>query len=513
MAQAPLSRFPIRITAAGDDPDQATIDDFAQTLRRELIDAGAHRIERVPAGPGPEGTRSLELIGLLSFIITATDAGESLAKVIRAIRAVAQRYAKARRPVQVTVGESDVDLATADDQRIASVIAAIEASRPTGVRAALIVANAAYDHAGLTELRAPGADADALAGVLRDPTIGGFDVELITDADERTIRRRLAAFFARRDRDDVLLLHFSCHGVKDFRGRLYFAARDTDLDALGATAVPASFVNDLLDETMAGRVVLILDCCYSGAFARGAATRGDDAVHVNDEFGGGTGRIVLTASSATEYAFEGTAITRADGQPSVFTSALVEGLASGSADLDEDGDISIDELYDYTYRTVRRATPGQAPMKWSYGVEGAVVIARSGRLPALPRTVLDDLDSDRGVLRMEGVKALQRILRDGTPGLRAAAMEALARLKDNDDSLRVRQAADSALSSIIPAQAAGPRAESGPAGGPPTTVTTPRPGAAHVSTAGSASTPAAFGQRPATTPEPATHRGAQAAPS
>ncbi|HEY1486541.1 MAG TPA: hypothetical protein VGF84_10580, partial [Micromonosporaceae bacterium] len=46
-----------------------------------------------------------------------------------------------------------------------------------------------------------------------------------------------------------------------------------------------------------------------------------------------------------------------------------------------------------------------------------------------------------------------------------------------------------------------------------TTVTTPRPGAAHVSTAGSASTPAAFGQRPATTPEPATHRGAQAAPS
>src|SRR5262249_28236990 len=156
-------------------------------------------------------------------------------------------------------------------------------------------------------------------------------------------RRRLATFFANRDRDDLLLLHFSGHGVKDARGRLYLAAADTDIAALSATAVPASFVNDLIDETQSRRVVLILDCCYAGAFARGAAPRADDTVHVSEEFAG-SGRVVLTASSATEYSFEGGDITRDAGRPSVFTGALVEGLATGDADTNHDGEITIDEL-------------------------------------------------------------------------------------------------------------------------------------------------------------------------
>jgi Caspase domain len=120
----------------------------------------------------------------------------------------------------------------------------------------------------LAQLRSPAHDADALVRVLGDPGIGGFDVDLLVDADGRAIRRRIAAFFANRDRDDLLLLHFSCHGIKDTRGRLHLTSRDTDLSVLGATSVPASFVHDALDETQSRRVVLILDCCYSGAFAR-----------------------------------------------------------------------------------------------------------------------------------------------------------------------------------------------------------------------------------------------------
>ncbi|MEH1127916.1 hypothetical protein [Micromonospora sp. CPCC 206061] len=54
------------------------------------------------------------------------------------------------------------------------------------------------------------------------------------------LRRRVAAFFADRNPDDVLLLHFSCHGLKDQRGRLYLAAADTELSFLAATGLPAS---------------------------------------------------------------------------------------------------------------------------------------------------------------------------------------------------------------------------------------------------------------------------------
>jgi uncharacterized caspase-like protein len=207
-----------------------------------------------------------------------------------------------------------------------------------------VIADARYDDPGLARLRSPGQDAEALAGVLGDAGVGGFRVESLIDVDERTIRRRIAAFFADHDRDDLLLLHFSCHGIKDARGRLHLAARDTDLSVLGATSVPASFVHDALNETQSHRVVLMLDCCYSGAFARGAVVRSGNDVHIADEFGVGSGRVVLTASSATEYAFEGGELTQDQAQPSVFTSALVDGLRSGAADLDADGEIGIDEL-------------------------------------------------------------------------------------------------------------------------------------------------------------------------
>ncbi len=453
MPAAPTSQFLIRVAAIdGDLGGPEVVEALALELRAELADAGAMRVNPVHPGGAPEGARGIEVLAVCSFLITAVQAGESLGKIVAAIRRVVARFAQRQQPVRVTVGGIDVDLAAADEnaiQRIVRALLALPAQPAVGLRDALVVANAQYDDPELAQLRSPGHDAGALARVLGDPGIGGFNVELLLEADERTIRRRIAAFFADRDRDDLLLLHFSCHGIKDIRGRLHLAARDTDLSVLGATSVPASFVHDALDQTQSRRVVLILDCCYSGAFARGALVRSGNDVQIADEFGAGSGRIVLTASSATEYAFEGANLTQADGQPSVFTAALVDGLQTGAADLDADGEISIDELYDYTYRQVRERTPGQAPMKWSFGVEGSLVVARSIRPAALPESIVDDLASDRVVLRLEAVSALAQLLVAGKPGLRAAALAALAGVRDADDSVQVRRAATAALSAEI----------------------------------------------------------------
>ena len=268
---------------------------------------------------------------------------------------------------------------------------------------------------------------------------------MLADADEPTVRRRIATFFAGRDRDDLLLVHFSGHGVKDTRGRLHLATRDTDLSSLNATAVPASFLSAQVSETQSRRVVVILDCCYSGAFSRDMVARASGTVDVVDEFAAGAGRVVLTASSATEYAFEDGGLTRAEGRPSVFTSALVTGLATGDADLDGDGEISIDELYDYTFRQVRRRTPDQTPTRSSLEVEGSLIIARSVRPAKLPDAVLDDVASDRQSLRLDGVGALARIAGSGRSGPRAAAIAALAQLSEYDDSSQVRRAAAAAL--------------------------------------------------------------------
>lgn len=490
MAAVPTCQFSLHIAAVDGDLGGAdAVEQFALELRAELADLDVTRIDQVPAGVAPDGTRSAELLLACEFLMTAVQTAAVLPSVIRVIRRCAQRFAQRGRQVRVTVAGVELDPATATDEQLVDTLLGLPTQPAVGVRRALVVANERYDDPRLAQLRSPGHDADALVAVLGDPAIGGFQVDRLVDADERTVRRQIAALFAGSDRDDVLLLHFSCHGVKDQRGRLYLAARDTDLSVLGATGVAASMVADLLSEAQSRRVVLILDCCYSGAFARGAGVRAGSEVHLADEFGAGSGRIVLTASSATEYAFEGGELTESAGQPSAFTGALVNGLRTGEADLDADGEISIDELYDYVYRAVREQTPGQAPMKWSFGAEGSLTIARSVRPAALPPSIRDDLGSDRVVLRLEAVRSLGRLLRDSRPGLRAAALGALAQVRDHDDSFRVRQAADKLLAEApqspaaqplsvpVPPDLATPRVVTPPEPPPPQPVpkVTPRP--------------------------------------
>jgi hypothetical protein len=337
-----------------------------------------------------------------------------------------------------------------------------------GKRSALIVANDRYQDLRLRQLRAPTRDAEALARVLSHPDIGNFQVKVVTNEPEHRLRREIAAFFADRERDDLVLAHFSCHGVKDDSGQLYFATPDTELQNLDATAVPADFVNRHMTRSRSRRVVLLLDCCYSGAFARGMLHRADTAVDLGDRFEG-RGRIVLTASSAMEYAFEDAELSHAEGQPSVFTRALVQGLHTGDADRDGDGRISVDELYDYVFDQVRAATPKQTPGRWDFELQGDFLIAHSRHLrPAtLPPELQQALEHPVAGVRLGAVGELERMLRGHHPGFALAARQALERLR-GDDSQRVSSAATSGLATADagrpePQQAAPTRSQPGSA--------------------------------------------------
>src|SRR4051794_35143566 len=136
-------------------------------------------------------------------------------------------------------------------------------------RSALIVATSSYDDARLRRLRAPAQDADALAAVLRDPQNGGFEGDTLADPAEGGLRRRFSQFFSDRRHDDLLLVHLSCHGIKDEDGELYFAAADTEVAHLDATGVSSEWLRKRMDRCASRRIVLMLDCCHSGAFARG----------------------------------------------------------------------------------------------------------------------------------------------------------------------------------------------------------------------------------------------------
>ncbi|MFI6771581.1 caspase family protein [Nocardia sp. NPDC050412] len=321
-----------------------------------------------------------------------------------------------------------------------------------GQRSALIVACDSYLDPSLRKLRAPTRDAQALADVLQDPLIGGFEVHTSVNEPAHVVGEAVEGFFADRVPEDLLLLHFSCHGVKDEDGELYFAASNTKLGRLGATGVAAEFVNRRMNRSRSRRIVLLLDCCYAGAFERGMTHRAGTGMHLEQL--SGRGRAVITASSAMEYSFESGELTdTADGDPSVFTGALVDGLSTGEADRNQDGFITLDELYDYVYGKVRSSSPNQTPGKWVFGVQGELYIARRNRRLAEPMPLPAELqmliDNPLSSVRAVAVRELEKLLRGVHLGLAEAAQQNLRDLAE-DDSRAVSAAAEAALHADIP---------------------------------------------------------------
>jgi hypothetical protein len=316
-----------------------------------------------------------------------------------------------------------------------------------GKRTALIAASLEYLDPKLQQLRSPAKDAERFARVLRDPDVGNFDVTVLPNRKAHIIRGEIGKFFAEGKGDDLLLLYFSCHAVKDDDGNLYFAAIDTDVDNLDGTAVSADWVSRQMTKSWSRRVLLLLDCCYSGAFASRMDPKGDDGVHIKERFkGDGRGRVVLTASDDMEYAWEGDTLSGA-GQPSLFTRALVEGLETGDADLDRDGVISVDDLYEYIFDRVVESTPNQKPNKWSFDVEGDLRIARSksgSDIALLPSELRVAIASPLEGVRESAVREFGRLLREGDVAAVKGARAALLRLAE-DDSNNVAMAAQAAL--------------------------------------------------------------------
>jgi hypothetical protein len=319
-------------------------------------------------------------------------------------------------------------------------------------RAALLIATFEYDDPYFRPLKSPAQDVKALSSVLSDPAIGGFQVQTLVNEPKDVLALAIEEFLDERSRDDTLLLYFSCHGIKDEDGRLYYAARTTRHKRLVATGVPAYQVNDLIAKSRSRRKVLVPDCCYSGAFSKAFLAKGDAAVGVMDQFSQGQGLVTLASSDAFQYSFEGEELGPGGEVCSVFTRALVEGIESGKADEDGDRMISLDELYHYAYERVHGERPEQNPRR-SGEVEGDIFIARNPHPQSveLPEWLRKELESDHPLVKLGAVQELDRLLHGRNRGLALIARRELVRLSEHDDSSRVRTRAAECLHADAPA--------------------------------------------------------------
>ncbi|MFI6078906.1 FtsK/SpoIIIE domain-containing protein, partial [Actinoplanes sp. NPDC051343] len=242
-------------------------------------------------------------------------------------------------------------------------------------RLALIVANDQYQDPRLTRLFAPRHEAQILRELLRDPETGNFDpAEILLNESKAEVERAMERVFRSAQPGDLVLLYFSGHGVRNRNGRLHLAVSNTDLELLAATSISASFVKELIDESDASSTVILLDCCYSGAFSDGRV-KADLQVDVGNELRAGRGTYVITAASSVERADDGERPVEDQARKlSAFTDAVVRGLATGAADLRGIGRITPHDLWEYVRMEVPRRTPSQTPTQFGY-VEDEVHLA------------------------------------------------------------------------------------------------------------------------------------------
>ena len=226
-------------------------------------------------------------------------------------------------------------------------------------KSALLIGMSQYQP-GLNPLPGAVRDMAAMQRVLQHPDMGGFnEIKTLANPDVQQMQEAIEALFSSAVKEDLTLLFFSGHGIKDDRGRLYFATpltrKNNNGDLVKATAVPASFVQDIMSQSRCNRQVVILDCCFSGAFAEGMTAKDDGVVDVQSQLGG-EGRAVLTSSTSTQYSFE-----QQGAELSVYTRFIVEGIETGIADTDNDGFIAVDELHDYARKKVQDTSPAMKP--------------------------------------------------------------------------------------------------------------------------------------------------------
>ncbi|MEM9807107.1 MAG: caspase family protein [Cyanobacteria bacterium P01_D01_bin.56] len=226
-------------------------------------------------------------------------------------------------------------------------------------KVALLIGVSEYEP-GLTPLPASVRDIEAMQRVLEDPQVGNFhEVKQLANPTRQKMEEEIEALFSARSKDDLVVLFFSGHGIKDDTGRLYFATRNTRKNSRGdlvrATAMSTAFVHQIMNNSRAKRQAVILDCCFSGAFDPSLQAKDDGQVDLRTQLGA-EGRVVLTSSSSTQYSFE-----QQGSKLSIYTRYLIEGIETGAGDQNEDGNISLEELHDYASTKVRETAPQMTP--------------------------------------------------------------------------------------------------------------------------------------------------------
>ena len=269
-------------------------------------------------------------------------------------------------------------------------------AKPEPQRWAVVIGVGRYESPDVPPLTYAVADAEAMYRVLTGP--GGFAkdrVLLLTDKTEkkptlRNVKWALGTFLARSaGKDDVVLIYFAGHGAPEVDQRglerdglaKYLVPADADPDDLFSSALPMDDIQTIFSRIEAERVVTFIDACYSGAAGgRTFASKKTRATNLDDLFlerlTRAKGRAIVTASRPSEVSLELPELGHG-----LFTYYLARGL-EGAGDLNRDGIVTLQELYEYVEQQVSRkarAVGGKQNPAMKGELEGSLPLVKVGR--------------------------------------------------------------------------------------------------------------------------------------
>ena len=189
-------------------------------------------------------------------------------------------------------------------------------------------------------------DAIALEALFAD-TLGGTTTLLV---DENATRAGIKAAFqslSTCSRDDTVVISFSGHGS----GTHELVTYDADRANLAATAIPLDELTDWFSQIPARRLVLLLDCCFSGGMGAKvlhvkSVPRAFNSVDARLGKVCGEGRVIITASAANEPAWENPRTGHG-----YFTHFLIEAML-GTEGVVEAGRLPVYRLLEFVTRHV-----------------------------------------------------------------------------------------------------------------------------------------------------------------
>ncbi len=234
---------------------------------------------------------------------------------------------------------------------------------------ALVVGISRYKHPKIPQLKVSDKDARDFADFLKiqNKLFRTLHVTLLQneEATRTEVEKHLYYKLRRAGKHDTVVLFLSGHGADDPNtpGEFFFLTYEAEPDYLAATSVHMNR-QWFLSKLDSRKVVLIADACHAGGFSHQGAKSLEPALqNFVQQFRESEGRVFLTSSRPDESSMEKPGM-----QNSVFTHYLLQGL-KGEADKDQNGVVTLEELYNYVYNKTKDETKGyQRPQ-----MEGRVV--------------------------------------------------------------------------------------------------------------------------------------------